>query len=371
MTAPSTASTGIPKWIAARLPARFAEHLDSPLYRNGYALVMAVGAGAVLGAVYSVVAARMYPTADVGRNLALIASMTFLANLAHLNLTNGLNRFVPTAGRETKRLVAWSYGVAGVLALVAALVYVGGIELWSPELTDLVRQHPAAVVTFVVATALWVVFQLQDSVLIGLGRSDWVFTETVAFGVLKIVLLVAFAAALPDQGIFLSWTVPLVLLVPAVNVLVFRRLMPHHEAAKAERTEHLHPRELGRYLGADYFASLLWTATTSLLPLVVLAIVGPEESAYFSIAWMIAYVLYLLSRMLGMSLVTEGARSPQRLYEFALRTLAQCARIVIPLSVLVVLLSPFILRLYGPDYFEGASLLLPLLVLSAIPHVVI
>ena len=87
-----------------------------------------------------------------------------------------------------------------------------------------------AIGAFILATALWVVFQLQDSVLIGLGRADWVLTETVAFGVIKIVLLVALATALPDEGIFASWTLPLVVVVVAVNVLVFRRLVPRHVA---------------------------------------------------------------------------------------------------------------------------------------------
>ena len=64
---------------------------------------MATGATALLGFLYWILAARRYSQADVGRNAALIASMTFLANLAHLNLTNGLNRFVPTAGRRTGR----------------------------------------------------------------------------------------------------------------------------------------------------------------------------------------------------------------------------------------------------------------------------
>ena len=135
--------------------------------------------------------------------------------------------------------------------------------------------------------------------------------------------------------------------------------------------EPIHARDLGRYVTADYFASLLWTATTSLLPLIVLAIAGAKQSAYFFLSWTVAYTLYLLSRNLGMSLVTEGARAPQRLYEFALRTLAQSAKIVVPLAVAVALLSPVILRLLGPDYVDGASILLPLLVLSAIPNVVI
>jgi len=67
----------------------------------------------------------------------------------------------------------------------------------------------------------------------------------------------------------------------------------------------------------------------------VLAVAGAKESAYFYLSWTIAYALYLLSRSLGMSLVTEGARAPQRLYEFALRTLAQCGKIVVPLALAV------------------------------------
>ena len=135
--------------------------------------------------------------------------------------------------------------------------------------------------------------------------------------------------------------------------------------------EPVHARDLGRYVTADYFASLLWTATTSLLPLIVLAIVGRGGERLLLLSWTIAYTLYLLSRNLGMSLVTEGARAPQRLYEFALRTLAQSGKIVVPLALAVALLSPVILRLLGPEYVDGASVLLPLLVLSAIPNVVI
>lgn len=369
-TAP-VAPPGIPRWVASRLPERVTEHLRSPLYRNGYALVMATGATAVLGLLYWILAARRYSQADVGKNSALIASMTFLANLAHLNLTNGLNRFVPTAGRRTGRLIALAYIVAGSLSVVAALIFIGGVEIWSPKLTDLVRENPLAVGAFVLATVLWVVFQLQDSVLVGLGRADWVLTENVVFGVIKIVLLVALATALPTEGIFASWALPLIVIVVPINVLVFRRLVPRHRADREAVVEPVHASDLGRYLTADYFASLLWTATTSLLPLMVLAIAGAKQSGAFYISWTIAYTLYLLSRNLGMSLVTEGARAPQRLYEFALRTLSQCGKIVVPLALAVALLSPLILRLFGPEYVDSASLLLPLLVLSAIPNVVI
>src|SRR5262249_4763565 len=156
----------------------------------------------------------------------------------------------------------------------------------------------------------------------------WVTGETITYGVLKIGLLVALATVSYREGIFASWTLPLVLVVVPLNTFVFRRLVPRHVASHDATAEVLHAHDLGRFVTADYLASLLWTGTTSLLPLVVLAVVGAKASAYFFLSWTVAYMLYLLSLNLGMSLVTEGARSPQRLYEFALRTLAQCAKVV-------------------------------------------
>src|SRR5262249_21271013 len=49
----------------------------------------------------------------------------------------------------------------------------------------------------------------------------------------------------------------------------------------------------------------------------------------------------------------------------------QCGKIVVPLALVVAALSPLILRVLGTEYASGASWLLPLLVLSAIPNVVI
>ena len=323
-----------------------------------------------LGVLYWVIAAHGYSPTSVGKNAALISAMTFIANLSHLNLDSGFNRFVPTAGPRTARLVGVGYSVACAIALVAGCVYVLGISIWSPDLTNLVSGGGFALV-FIAATGLWVIFQIQDAVLTGLGRADWVLVENALYGVVKIVALVLLATLLPTTGIFAAWTLPLLLFVVPLNLLVFRKLLPKHMRAEDTRVEPVGARDVGRYIGPDYVASIFWTATTSLMPLIVLALAGAEASAFFYLSFTVAYALYFLSRNLGMSLVTEGARTPDRLYEFALRTLAQCARVVVPLSIVVALASPIILRVFGEEYQEGAQFLLPLLVLSAIPYTVI
>jgi len=68
-----------------------------------------------------------------------------------------------------KRLVASCYGISLALGALTAVVFVAGVREWAPRLGFL--QHPAFLAWFVAATMAWCVFNLQDSVLTGVGRA--------------------------------------------------------------------------------------------------------------------------------------------------------------------------------------------------------
>ena len=262
--------------IRATVVRRTREILDVPLVRNAYSLVGATLVTSLLGVVFWIVAAHAYSTADVGTDAALISAMMFLSRVGQLNLASGFNRFVPTAGPGRRRLVLLGYAASIAVAVVAAAIFVAGIGVWAPRLSILSHQHWRAA-WFVAATAVWTVFVLQDSVLTGLGEAQWVLWENAAYGIFKLFALLAFAALLPHAGVFVAWTVPLVVLVLPVNRLLFRRLIParHDEALEA-----VNVRAIGRYISVDFVASTLVAATSGLMPLVVLATLDAKASAY-------------------------------------------------------------------------------------------
>jgi O-antigen/teichoic acid export membrane protein len=353
----------------ARL-GRVVAHLRSPLHRNGYALVLATFGQAATGALFWAIAARRYSPATVGLNTSLISSMMFLTNLSSLNFTDVLNRFVPVGGRATKRLVLISYGIAVGLGVVSATIFLIGLRLWTPYLHPLLN-GPGLVALYFVSVLLWIVFVLEDAVLIGLRRALYVFFENTGWGVVKIVLLVALAAAFPRTGIFLAWTLPLVLFVVVVNLIVFRRLLPAHAERTRAFEEPITRSIIGRFVVADYVASLLWTAAIALTPLIALATNGASASAYVYIAWTIAYTLFLVNRNMGMSLTTEGAQEPERLYEHTRATVRASARIVIPLAALLIVAAhPFLYYVFKPVYAAHATGLLRLFALAMIPALV-
>jgi O-antigen/teichoic acid export membrane protein len=346
--------------------ARLRVALDVPFVRNAYSLVGSVGATSGLGFVFWVVTARLYPVGDVGRASTLVATMLFLSSLSQLNLTNGFNRFVPTAGHRTRSLVTTGYLAAVATATIAATVFVIGVDIWAPELSR-VREHWYFAAWFVVGTAVWTVFALQDAVLTGLGEARTVLLENVVYGVVKIGFLFLAAAAIPTLGAYAAWTLPLIPIVFYINARIFRRHFPRrlHEPLEA-----IDARAVRRYIGFDMVAAWMMTATIGLLPLVTLAVLGANASAYLYQSWTIAYTLYLAAIAVGMSLVTEASRQPERVVEYARRMIALSLRIVVPLAIVITLGAPLILRIFGEKYAHNATHLLQLLALSAIPNTV-
>lgn len=347
---------------------RFLEHLRTPLFRNGYALVFSSAATSALGLVYWILAARYYPAEAVGLNAAALSAMMFLASLSQLNLMNALNRFVPTAGPTTARLVGSAYVISAGAAVVTSLVFVLGLQIWTPSLEAFMS---GAGGWFIIATVAWCIFTLQDSALTGLRQATWVPIENLVFAIGKLIVLVGLATALPNYGVLASWIMPLLAISLPLNWLIFRRLIPRHVQATVQVANPIGRGQIARYVAGDYVSSLVWLATVNLMPLVVVEQIGATANAYFYLSWTMAYVLYLISRNMGMSLIAEAALEPARLYAYSYRVLIQTARLLVPIVAALIIGAPLILQLFGSNYAADSTTLLRLLSLSALPQMVI
>jgi O-antigen/teichoic acid export membrane protein len=347
---------------------RVATHLRTPLYGSAYALVLSAGATSALGVVYWTLAARLYHPDELGINAAAISAMVFISYLAQLNLGPVLSRFVPTSRSGTRRLVAGAYAVTVVLSLLAAGVFLLGIDIWAPRASD-IKLFPGLAVWFVVATACWSLFAVQDGVLTGLRQTKWVPLENTLFSLAKIALLAVLAVLMPTFGIFASWTIPAAIAIVPVNVLIFRRLIPDHVDGQPVSREGPRPAHLVRYLTGDYLGSLFVTGSTALLPLLVLSVQGSAGTAYFFVAWTIAYTLQLLSLNVATALMVEATadQDPSQHLRRAVRLLAA---LQLPAIAGIVVLAPPILGIFGGDYEDRAANLLRLLAIAAVPHAI-
>lgn len=353
-----------------RAPRRaLARSLPSdPLFRSAYALILSTLATGVLGVAYWVVAARGYPPRALGEASAAISAMLMLSSFAQLNLFYGLTRFVPRAGARTGALVGWAYAASATAALLLATGFVLLAPAIAPGLSFLQRGLGAEA-AFVLAVALWGVFALQDGVLTALRQASWVPIENALFGVAKLALLVAFAPVFVDEGIFASWTIPVLLAVVPINLLIFRRLIPAHRRTHGDGAP-FRVREISRFVAVDYSSSLLSQSYTGALPLIIVALLGAEANATFYVAYAFVAALDLTSINTATSLIVEGAHAELRLREYTRRVLKRSTLLLLPIVALFLLAAPYLPHLLGDAYAHDTPAVLRLLVLGSLPRMV-
>ncbi len=355
---------------APRLRTRLLEHVRMPLHRDGYALALNTAFTAATGLLYWILAAKTYSAHAVGVNSALISSMMFLAGIASLNLPNILVRFLPESGRRTVRRVILSYAAAMTLALCTAAVFIIWVGRWAPRLGFL-HADRGLQEWFLFSTLAWCVFVIQDSVLTALGRAVWVPVENAVFSVLKLGLLAAVAASMPLYGIFVSWTIAMLVSVAAVNLIIFLRLMRPARGWASAAVLNIRDRAFARYFAADYICSVAWLSTTLLMPVVVTAAVGATTNAYWALAYAVALPFYAFAQNIGTALMLHGTNDRAALPTLARKAARQGARVLLPSVALLAVLAPYLLSLFGGKYPERSTTLLRLLALGALPNFVL
>ncbi len=349
---------------------RLSEHVRLPLFRNGYALLFSGITTSVLGFAYWALAARLYPAEIVGLSSALLSAMLLLSGMAQLSLNNVLIRFIPVAGSHTGRLLIYAYIASALAAVLFSILFILGVDRWAPALSFL-NSNPKWQWAFVAASTGWCIFSLQDSALAGLRQTLWVPVENTVFAVLKILLLFVLAFSVKEAGIFLSWTVPVLLSLLPVNGLIFGRLLPRRAASKDEPATRPNAGQILKYIGGNYVGTLFFLVYANLLPLIVANEAGAASAAYFYLPWTISGGMQLIAINLVTSMTVEGARNERELHYYCRRVLSQSLRLLVPLVAVIFIGAPFLLNIFGSTYSAEGSALLRWLSLSAIPNLVV
>ena len=159
-------------------------------------------------------------------------------------------------------------------------------------------------------------------------------------------------------------------MVAVVTVLILRRTCADRPPTRAGRRF--------RWPGwsgsppTDHVAALLWMGTADVLTLMVLQELGPEASAYYFMANTIAYGLFLVTSNISSALVAEGARSPERVVGAGPRRRCGTRPCWSSRRRRSACCWPRpVLGLFGRDYAANGTVLLQLLLLSAVPQIVI
>jgi O-antigen/teichoic acid export membrane protein len=350
--------------VARRLTGSLAQTLHLPIYRSSYAQMLTTAANAVLGLLFWVMAARLYPADVVGLGAGGISALQLVAAIGWVGLQFTLLRYVPVAGSSRRRVVGIAYaaGVATALAVAIAFTLAFATDLHVSYVAD----NALSVAMFWVSVAVWTVFSLQDAVLIGIRRSFLVPAENTIYGLIKLALLIALAAIDDPWTLLGIWAGGTAALVAGINGLLFRRLLDQDRAEPR-----LPPvSRIARFSVGHTAVALTAWVPDFLVPLLVLRYLDQAANAYYYAAWTIGLSSRLLATNIANALTVEGAYGEQSIRALLRPVIHLVVTVLLPVMALLLIGAGLILQAFGPRYSDEAATLLRLFAISLLPYTV-
>jgi O-antigen/teichoic acid export membrane protein len=357
---------------APGLRAEVGRRLADPLLRSAYSLILNVVVTSVLGLGFWIAAARMFTPSSVGRDGALVSAMILVSTICAMNLGSGILRFLPISRLDPSRVVLGAYAATFLVSAVGATAFVLVAPRVAPGYRFLAHDHALAA-AYVLAVTAWGVFALQDSVLTALRRAPWIPLENAVFGVLKIAALPILLAAGSLHAVFIAWVIPVVLLLVPINWLIFAKAIPGRPDATDQPSpiEQFGRRGLARFLAHDYLATICIQASTTLLPVLVVALLGSRQGAFFYMPFTIISAFDLLFINVAASMTVEASMAADRLPELARATVRRFGGMLVAGVLLFVAGAGLILLPFGPAYADGGGALLRLLACASVFRAII
>lgn len=348
------------------LLARARAAIGESLLRNGLYMMATTAVTSLLGFGFWLIAARALPAVYVGRASALVSAMLFVAVITNLGLGQVLvSRLSSRAdGREWSLTVTTSLLAAGLASLVGGLIAAALIPTLVPELRGNFGGLELVVLPLGVASIACSL--VLDFACIAERQAKPSFLRNATAALIRVALVgLAASGPLDDAAWLLAiWVGSFLLIdVHGVAVMLPRLGRGYRPTLRGWRRELA---EIRRLIAGHQTINLGSQATAYLLPVIVSARLGPTENAYFYATFMLANGLYFIAPAIGNSLFAEGARSPERLRHDLVRAGRYTLLLAIPPALVLVLLGPTLLGLFGSEYADAGTGLLYVLVAAAL-----
>lgn len=316
--------------------------LTDPLFKNSFFILSSNVMGIIFSFLFWLVAARLYPKEDVGVATALLAAASLLILLTRFGLDQSIIRFFPHGNKD--RILSTSIAVSTAFALLLGVVFIMGIDTWSPDL-QIVKLYP---LIFLGILGIESTTHYVGLSFLAMRKSEYTFIRNLFAG-MRIVFLypLVFFSAL---GIFSSYGLAIMLSF-LVSLIFLARV-----GIKPARIDRPFLRESFRYSSGTYVAGLLALLPAQILPLMVLNVLGATETADYYIAFTMTSVLFIIPQSVTMSHFVEGSHG-ESLKTITKKSLAVILATLTPAVILLYVFGGFFLSLIGKSYVEGLDLL--------------
>jgi O-antigen/teichoic acid export membrane protein len=174
-----------------------------------------------------------------------------------------------------------------------------------------------------------------------------VFFSRSVFGILFISFLSTFIGFFIGIYIFLPGIMSAYQLYPTIHVGLLK--------------------EIRNFITVNYISRLLISITPLIFPLMIVNTLGSEMNAYFAISWTIVSIAQVIPTSLFNSFLAESVNDEKLNKKNFKKVFFLMLELLLPVAILFLLLSHYILAVFGPQYSLQGTPLVQILSFSVIP----
>lgn len=329
--------------------------MRTPLFMNSIFMLLASISSAGFGLIFWFIAAKFYPTGDIGIASALISLMGLIVLISKFGLDFSIIRFFPT--NDKNRIFSTSIFITTIFAMIFGSITIFGIDTISPEL-HLLKS--------VKNSTLFLIFLLANSAValcgtsfIAIRKTDYYLIQNIFIGsrVLLLIPLIFFGSIGIFSAVGMSFILSLIisLILLAKFGIKFKAVIDTSFLKKAFH-----------YSMGNYFVGVSQTGLNSIIPILVLNTLGPEEAAYYYITFALtSLILFTIPNVMSMSLFVEGSHG-EALKMNVIKSICGIFVIIVPLIILLNIFGDNILGFFGAEYAENGFELLKVMSLTSL-----
>jgi O-antigen/teichoic acid export membrane protein len=329
------------------------------LVRNSIYIVLSNATMGLFGFGFWLIGARLFTTTQVGLATTLVTATILIGYASLLGFNSTLVQSLPRSrcqDEEISSAVVLVFPFAALLSLAYLLVLPEFVPAFA-----FVRSNPLHVAVFVLGTAFAAVNLLTDSVFIAHRAAQF---NLIADGLVQSglrLLLPVTMVSLGAMGIYYATGIASFVAV-LVSLWLMRRYFGHRLQLRASWAV---LRGFLRSSAANYVANVLTMVPILVLPLVVVHGLGAPSGGYYYISIQIANLLYSVALAVAQSMLAEGSQHGASFGALARRSGLIQLYVLVPGGVLMALLAPFILLIFGRSYSDNGTTALVVFALSA------
>jgi O-antigen/teichoic acid export membrane protein len=332
---------------------------ENNLLKAAINLIISAGVSALFGFIFWTVVARSFHSETIGLATTIL-SMSMLISL--LGLAGFDTLFVKFLPKSKHRNAEINNGllIAGGVTAILAVVFCFVVPVLSPKIS-FIDDNIWNILAFIVVSVLTTWNTLTNAVLVAYRKTSYVVFINISFSAVKMVLPFLFSKGGPMTLFIFTGVAQL------VNVILSIAALINYCDYKPSRKLHFDKlKDFRRYGSAAYASSIINLLPDSALPLIVINVLGATSAAYFYIAFTVANLLYTIVFSTNQALLAEASHHEDALIKHVKRGLLIGGGILIPVSAVIIIFSPFILSLFGKGYQDGAVGILRILCASGV-----